>query len=292
MSRVCIGMPVFNGERFIACALESILDQTFDDLRLVILDNASTDRTQEICEGFQQQDPRVEYHRNEKNIGAPANFNKVFALCDSEYFKWAAADDVLARRYLERCIDELDRDREVVLCHTNVEVIDDDGCAINKYSSPLTCLGSVRPAERFCDLVLAKHACFDVFGVVRSDALTRTPRIGKYKSADRNLLAELALIGKIHTIAEPLFFSRDHSDRSVRISDARQIQQWWGQEHSFAFPHWRHLTEYIHSVNRASISWAEKLFCYRAVAKWGLYHWRHLGSDIKTVARQSLGITG
>ncbi len=63
MSRICIGMPVFNGERFIACAVESILAQTYDDLRLIILDNASTDGTQEISEGFLRQDSPIRIPR-------------------------------------------------------------------------------------------------------------------------------------------------------------------------------------------------------------------------------------
>jgi len=67
--RVSIGLPVYNGERFLAGAIESILAQTFGDFELVISDNASTDGTSEICREYQARDSRVHYLRNETNIG-------------------------------------------------------------------------------------------------------------------------------------------------------------------------------------------------------------------------------
>ena len=62
--RLSIGLPVYNGERFLAQALECLLAQTFRDFELVISDNASTDRTSEICYAYVQRDPRVRYVRN------------------------------------------------------------------------------------------------------------------------------------------------------------------------------------------------------------------------------------
>ncbi len=176
MTRICIGLPVYNGETFVGAAIESILNQTFREFRLIIVDNASTDRTQEICEAFAEKDTRVEYHCNSKNMGAPGNFNRAFELSNSELFKWAAADDVLAPEYLARCIELMDRDPEVVLCHSQVSVIDRKGNPLKDYVSPLTRHDASRPSDRFSDFVLAKHACFDVFGVVRSEALSMTPK--------------------------------------------------------------------------------------------------------------------
>ena len=72
--RVSIGMPVWNGGRYIRAGLESLLGQTFGDLELIISDNASTDATQAICEEYAKRDSRVRYHRNARNIGLQANF--------------------------------------------------------------------------------------------------------------------------------------------------------------------------------------------------------------------------
>ena len=86
MGRVCIGVPVYNGEKFLASALQSILDQTFKDFEVVILDNASTDNTEAISKDFVSRDSRFKYVKNEKNIGAPQNFNLAYTKSSAEYF--------------------------------------------------------------------------------------------------------------------------------------------------------------------------------------------------------------
>ncbi|MGZ9063625.1 MAG: glycosyltransferase family 2 protein, partial [Allosphingosinicella sp.] len=65
--RVSIGLPVYNGENFLAAAIDSVLNQTFADLELIICDDASTDRTAQICQDYAAKDERVRYLRNEKN---------------------------------------------------------------------------------------------------------------------------------------------------------------------------------------------------------------------------------
>ena len=76
--RVSIGMPVYNGENYLAQALDSLLAQTFTDFEIVICGNASTDGTEALCREYAERDARIVYRRNESNVGAAANFNKVF----------------------------------------------------------------------------------------------------------------------------------------------------------------------------------------------------------------------
>ena len=90
---VCIGVPVFNGDAYIAGALQSLLAQSHGDLEVLVSDNASTDGTEEICRGVAAHDARVRYVRNASNIGLLANFRRTLALSSSEYFMWTAADD-------------------------------------------------------------------------------------------------------------------------------------------------------------------------------------------------------
>ena len=78
MPRVSIAMPVYNGERFLRQAVDSLLAQTFSDFEFVIADNCSTDGTEAICRDYVARDPRVRYYRNERNIGGPANFRRSF----------------------------------------------------------------------------------------------------------------------------------------------------------------------------------------------------------------------
>src|SRR5436190_12174806 len=91
---VSIGLPVFNGERYLRQALDSLLGQDFQDFELIISDNASTDRTAEICRAYVAKDRRIRYYRNESNIGSAPNYRRVFELARGEFFKWCSHDDV------------------------------------------------------------------------------------------------------------------------------------------------------------------------------------------------------
>lgn len=101
MSKVSIGMPVYNGEAFIHEALDSLLTQTYPDFELIISDNASDDRTGTICKEYAAKDSRVRYVRQSKNLGALGNFKFVLDEAVGEYFMWAAADDVWALNWIE-----------------------------------------------------------------------------------------------------------------------------------------------------------------------------------------------
>lgn len=98
---VSIGMPVYNGERFIREALDSLLAQTFTDFELIISDNASTDATESICRNYAEQDPRIRYIRQRENLGALPNFQFVLNEASGEYFMWAAYDDKWDRDWIE-----------------------------------------------------------------------------------------------------------------------------------------------------------------------------------------------
>ena len=114
--RLSIGLPVFNGERYLAAAIGSVLDSSFSDWELIISDNASTDGTQALAQSFAQQDARIRYLRNATNIGALPNFNQVVHASRGEYFKWLAYDDLCGPDLLSRCVEVLDRDSTIVLC--------------------------------------------------------------------------------------------------------------------------------------------------------------------------------
>src|ERR1700737_2789384 len=91
--RVSIGLPVYNGERYLRFAIDSLLEQDYINFELIISDNASTDATQAICQEFADKDPRVRYYRNQTNLGASGNYDRVFELARGDLFKWAAHDD-------------------------------------------------------------------------------------------------------------------------------------------------------------------------------------------------------
>jgi glycosyltransferase involved in cell wall biosynthesis len=125
--RVSIGLPVYNGERYLRESIDSILAQTFQNFELVICDNASTDATARICEEYTERDPRVRYFRNARNIGGINNANLTFERSRGELFRWAAHDDVCAPTLLERCVQVLDERADAVGVYPGTINIDEDG---------------------------------------------------------------------------------------------------------------------------------------------------------------------
>ena len=112
---VSLILPVFNGENYIGEAIESVLAQTYTDFELLISDNASTDKTEVICKKYVKKDSRIQYYRNNINIGAASNFNILFNKCRGEYFQWIAHDDMFEPQFLEKCVDVLDNRPDTVL---------------------------------------------------------------------------------------------------------------------------------------------------------------------------------
>ena len=105
--RVSIGMPVYNGEKYIQSSIDSLLKQSLYDFELIIADNASTDNTGFICEVNRIKDNRIKYFRHKSNIGAHANFQFVLEIAKAQYFMWAASDDLWDNDWLETCYNKI-----------------------------------------------------------------------------------------------------------------------------------------------------------------------------------------
>ena len=133
--RLTIGLPVYNGEMYLAESIDALLGQTYKDFELIISDNASTDGTAGICQRYAEQDSRVRYIRQPTNIGLAPNHNAVVEQARGELFKWAASDDLYARELVERCVDALDQRPDVVLAHSWSARIDGSGTVTRAYKS-------------------------------------------------------------------------------------------------------------------------------------------------------------
>jgi glycosyltransferase involved in cell wall biosynthesis len=127
LPRISVGLPVFNGERYIASAVASVLDQSATDFELIVSDNCSTDRSSEICADLARQDPRIRYVRNEQNLGVAGNVEKIFAAARGEYFMFLGHDDLLGESYLEALCATLDARPDAVLAFGTVRSIDAAG---------------------------------------------------------------------------------------------------------------------------------------------------------------------
>jgi glycosyltransferase involved in cell wall biosynthesis len=283
---VGVGLPVYNGEEFLSAAIESVLEQSFQDLQLIISDNASTDRTEEICRKYASRDSRVQYHRAEKNGGIVWNYNRVFEVSSNEYFMWFSHDDVLATSYVERCVEVLKNDSSVALCFSNWGEIDRDGKLLCTYKSRVV-MDSAETVERFRAATRLDHLCEPWCGLTRSSIAKKTGLYGNYADYDRVLFAEIGLHGRFIEIPEALFFRREHQGRSIYLYPTRVERTAWldpERGKAIVFPHFRELMEFGSAVDRAQLGWGERVACYWALLGWAGTHRRRLVMDAKVAA--------
>ncbi|WP_161470925.1 glycosyltransferase [Tropicimonas marinistellae] len=272
-----IGIPVFNGENYLEEAIKSALCQTADDLELVVCDNASTDRTAEIVKDHAADDPRITYLRNETNIGAARNYNRVWAEGRGRYFKWLAHDDRMKPEYLERTIPVLDARPEVVLCNSRVDYIDADGTVFDQYDGILSEASHARPSDRFAAIVLKSHSCVDFFGLLRRDAMENSLRHGTFHGADRAFLAQMALRGEFAHIRDPLVEMREHPNRYTRQNISVQARQTWhdgDRGRRFEVPSLILYRKYREIVaQEASLTPEERRRCNQVLTQWWFTNW-------------------
>jgi glycosyltransferase involved in cell wall biosynthesis len=267
-AKVTIGLPVFNGENFLAEAIESILGQSYGDLRLVISDNCSTDATEQICRKYLELDSRVEYHRQSKNIGGAPNYNFVFQPEGSDYFKWAAHDDLMEPNFLSETVPLLDDNQDVTIAHGRSLEIDEIGRIKGDFDfSP--CLCDPSPSNRLWGIIWADYFT-EVFGLLRVDAVLKTRLHGSFPGSDRNLMAELLLLGNVAYTREVIFRRRAHPDSYVHaLKSARAQQQWFDPSVRFGLPPFLSKSYfYWRAIEEADITPSERAKCRRYVARW------------------------
>jgi glycosyltransferase involved in cell wall biosynthesis len=268
--RITIGLPVYNGERYLAEAIGSILDQDFENFELLVSDNASNDGTQEICEAFAQADKRVIYSRVTENVGAAANFNRVFRMSESPLFKWAAHDDRLKRTFLSRCIDAHDSLETLAsLVYPRSELVDENGSLLGPPPGKVLRATASRASFRAYQALQGMGTVADaVFGVFRRRALERTRLIGAFYAADRVLVFEAALLGKIHQLSgEPLLQRRVHPGMSTKAQRSHEERLKWYDPEARATisPGKRIALEYFRSAARIEdLSPMERALCFPA----------------------------
>ena len=280
--RVSIGLPVYNGANYVAEAIESALAQTNGDLELVISDNASSDATEEICREFASRDGRVRYARAEQNGGAAWNFNRTFELSRGEYFKWLAHDDAIDPQYLARCVNVLDQDPTVVLCHTRTgiingrgELVADDGTeefetweiqgvTPENERQRLNKVRSTKPHARYLGVLLYSIRNHEMFGVIRRAEMAKTALHGAYRGGEKVFLAELCLRGAFHEVPELLSFSRWHNDRFSSNASARAqaLHMNPNVSHPLRWPRQVRATYgYWQSIVRSELGWKHRAGC-------------------------------
>ena len=267
--RLTIGLPVYNGENYLAESLDALLAQSYTDFELVISDNASTDGTEKICREYARQDSRIRYVKQPQNIGAAPNHNFLIDQARGELFKWAAHDDLFSPDLVAKCVETLDANPDAILAHAYMAIVDEDGKTIEEYDYRLATDSPSAP-ERFHSLLVTEGGD-DFYGVIRTDVLRRMTPHDSYHNAGRKFIAELSLYGRFLQVPEVMFFRREHPGRGDNLGSIAKVcgnldPRRKGQ------PTARLLAEYLVdifvAVSRAPLSAADRRRCYGHLVRW------------------------
>jgi hypothetical protein len=308
--RVTIGVPVYNGAKYLALALDSILAQTFTDFEVLISDNASADATAKIARRYASRDSRIRFERQATNRGAAWNYNRVMRDCRSPYFKWMAHDDVIGPNYLAACVATLDRSTDVCWCQSLVQLIDADGAVvrgnINAWNNPHTAMTDIHSVQsfdpggrhgdrsageasvRFAAVLLGAAWCLDGYGLMRTSVLQQTRGYLPTYGTEKILVGELSLLGRYAEVPEPLQMIRVHDEASGSLASTAEQQAYMGARSSnrWAHPRLQLLSDQWTAIGRAPLSRGERLRCYAVVARYLLQvgKWRNV---LRSFARGS-----
>jgi glycosyltransferase involved in cell wall biosynthesis len=266
---VSIGLPVFNGEKFISLAIDSILAQDFRDFELIIADNASTDKTPAICAEFISRDARIRYVRSGRNRGAAWNLNRVVELARGRYFKWCAHDDRVSENYVSACVHALEGDGRAVLACGKTQMIDENDIELPIDPGGLPDMTSSFPVQRFEAALHHGTAMHEMHGVFRLHALRRSSLHRPYYGSDRALLAEMALFGTFLRTPAATFYCREHPGRSYKPSDKSQRASFIAGDSGAKTPseHWE-LLRHLFDITRAHRQIAPRRRTLVVVLKW------------------------
>jgi len=240
---VSIGLPVFNGEIGLSRALNSLLEQDYPNLEIIISDNGSTDTTPDICRKYTCRDTRLKYYRYEENRGSIWNFNRVFKYSSGKYFMWAAHDDQRELSFVSACVEMMEQCPGAVLCqaYTNVYVEGREDLLFVAHLDSFEGLTGL--VERYRE-TLKHFPATAIYGLYRSSVMRKTQLFTKSLGTDLAFIQELSIHGEFVQVPKVLFnyFAREkwhtvHQDYQAVYGKKRK--PWWYLPFVFLFfNHW------------------------------------------------------
>jgi len=234
---ISVGMPLHNGENFLKQRLESIINQSYSNFILIISDNGSSDKSQEICEEMSKKDERIIYFRHEENKGPYWNFNFVLKKAKTKYFVWAAVDDIWSQNFLEKNIDVLEKNENVVGCIGKYKLY-------KRIKDPLTHEIKIKVLENTKKFQYVHPAYGDIgekirfylnynmggpiYGVYRTDKLQKANTFENYKN-NQMWMSDLAYILNVikegdFEVVSDAFMYKQVNERSTSVIEYMKRQ--------------------------------------------------------------------
>jgi glycosyltransferase involved in cell wall biosynthesis len=278
-SLVSIGIPLRNGEKDIDEVLTSVTAQTYENLEIIVSDNASDDGTEQLAKEWVRKDPRVHYHRQPENLGLHGNFRFVLGAATGQYFRWVGADDRLEPTYVERCANLMANDPALLLVTTQQSFAERDGTVRTaRYDG--TGLSSGDKVERFAEmlrLLNSSHLLIDPhYGLMRREPATAVPLKAMLRG-DQIFVARLALAGPWVHVNE-ILAHRGWPDETRAVLARRLGVPQWNARVATA----TQARELLAAVSEVDLTMAERRTAWRAVALWYVgWHYRRVLDGVR-----------
>jgi glycosyltransferase involved in cell wall biosynthesis len=292
--KMIVGLPVYNGQRFLAAAIESHLSQSYGDFELVIADNGSTDATPEICADYARRDPRVTIFRSPQNRGILWNHRRVMEAITrpDQYFRWAAADDILGEGLLQAMVDVLDTRPEVEACVPDTKNIDIEGKITGAMQRALD-LQSPDVVERARHVLWGHYQAVIAFGLFRASTLRKLRTKPDYIGWDFVFIWELALHGLMVQPQGPILLRRFHAGAMSHVKTAKEMKKWVepNSKAGMNFPHWTWAYERLRALLAAPMATRDRLRIARFLARDMRWQRGNLARDFTQTVKRTLGLS-
>ena len=228
---VCI--PAYNNASYIKETIESVLNQTYQNIELVIADDQSKDNTVEVIKSIR--DDRIRLYENEKNLGMSGNWNHCLELCNGEFIKLLCADDLLAKDAIEKEAKALMEHPEVVMAESDTRFIDMNGKfkgTYRRYHSKGAVDGKKIARAGFFSQNYFGAPLANMF---RKSVLEQVHGFDTnyYYILDYDLWIRIACLGKVYIIHEPLNFFRVRNDSNTGEGMAGGKKEAYVSEHRY-----------------------------------------------------------
>lgn len=219
MKKVDILMATYNGEKYIKEQIESILNQTYENFRLIISDDCSNDKTKEVLKEYSEKDNRIIVYYQDKNLGVVKNFEFLLNKVENEYFMFSDQDDYWYENKIELSLKKMQQ-TDADLIYTDLEVVDENLNTISKSFWNLKGLErKIKKYNNFSSIYLNNFVTGCTM-LVKSEWIKDIipfPENTKYLLHDYWIAIIISQIGKIEYIDTPTIKYRQHIDNSVGI---------------------------------------------------------------------------
>jgi glycosyltransferase involved in cell wall biosynthesis len=219
---VSVGIPIFNGEKRIELVLNEICTQTYRNLEIFVMDNASTDRTAEIVKNAARYDDRIKYYRNPKNIGATANFSNCIEKSTGEFFMWAADDDSHKTQFIENCVKQMQLHPKAILCQTEVSVVLEDS-NLEIFRTNLNSFVDKNDAVTRYRETLYNFPAVAIYGLYRMDLIRSSGGFRKIVGGDLLWIHNISLLGDFIDAPGCDFIYRARSEWNSFAKDTQNL---------------------------------------------------------------------